>query len=210
MNKALIAIFTILMLFSIVTGEEMQVLFIVPDNYGANMHCALEMFAQIGFKVTLTGVNQTVQACPSYGGPLGCPVIIVDQLIGEIIDLTPYDVIAITSGSHFAGNPCSDLINDPATLNLLNDALDQGKVILTECTASRVIAAADIINGKDITGHASYATEYTNAGANYLGPALPPVIDGTLVTTTRGQYYMFQDIEIAITALSEQIYKKEK
>ncbi len=64
------------------------------------------------------------------------------------------------------------------------------------CGGVRVLAAADVIAGRLVTGHDLYVDEYEAAGATWVGDDVPPVVDGTIITTVRGQYHSVQICEV--------------
>lgn len=187
-------------------AQQTKVLVILPRYFGLNHYLNMEMFESFGWEVTLTAVTQTVLPCP-YSVGVGNTSKNVDILISEINDITQYDCVTIApmSWQYDPPNACIDLLNNQVALDLISTANDSGLVIWATCAGVRVLAAADIINGINIQGQPGpgniYLNEYLAAGANYLGSKLPPVIDGNIVTTTRGQYYMIQNNEAIMTAL---------
>ena len=60
------------------------------------------------------------------------------------------------------------------------------------CGGTRVLAAAGILDGVTVTGHLLYKQEVIDAGAIWAGDVVPPVVDGNILTTRRGQYYRTQ------------------
>ncbi len=184
-----------------VWAADVQALAIVPGAYGANLYLNLDDFENFGWQVTLAGTTAMVQPCPAYGGPLGCPVLPVDLLITEIADVTAYDVVAIMPASQWVAEPYGDLLNSPQALQLLVDAVESGVVVYAPCAGVRVLAAADVLEGVDVNGHANFQAEYEAAGANYLGSGILPVIDGNIVTATRGLYFHENACEAVAIAL---------
>ena len=183
-------------------AQDVKVLVIMPQNYGANYQCYYEMYEQLGWDVTTTAVNQTVQPCSGYAALLGCPAVTVDVLIEDISDVTFYDCVMLMSSSSFVGNPCIELINNQAALDLIVAANDAGLILWTSCSSIRVLAAADVLQDVNVQGPSSYQTEIVNAGANYVGQKIPPVIDGNIISTMRGQYYAMQNIYAILTAIT--------
>jgi putative intracellular protease/amidase len=141
-------------------------------------------------------VNPTVGTC-FYGGPLT-----VDTLVGDITDVSPYDCLfimpsrdAVSGGSHI------QLLESPEALDLVGQAADGGLLVVSFCGGTRVLAAADVIDGVTVTGAPAYVSEYTAAGGIWAGDEVPPVLDGNILTTRRGQYYSHRVCEIMRTAL---------
>ncbi|HPI38221.1 MAG TPA: DJ-1/PfpI family protein [Ignavibacteriaceae bacterium] len=186
--------------------ENIKVLLILPQNYGLNTHLSREMFDAIGWDVTIAGVDSLIQPC-TYSSPQGSGPFKVDVIITEIGDISQYDCIVISSMSWSANPPAAynDLLNSIDLINLLKTANSQHIVIAATCAGTRVLAAANIINGKKVTGKAGpnnyYINEYLQAGAIFVGENIPPVVDGNIVTTSRGQYYMKQNSEALMIAI---------
>ena len=181
--------------------EPVEALLLLGHNYGANYNLVRDKLDEFGWHSTVAGLTAVVQPCPSYGGPLGCPSITVDVLFTDITDFSPYNCLIIMSSSHFAGNPWTDILGNQEALDLVAQAWNDGLVVAAWCTGVRVLAAADIIDGVQVTGHPSYQAEYEAAGAIYLGPQIPPVADSNIVTCTRGQYYNIQNCEAVAAAV---------
>lgn len=182
-------------------AQEVDVLVIVPDYYGANLNFDLDNLQNFGWNITTAGVSASVRPCPSYAGPRGCPILTVDVLISEIGDIDEYDVVAIMPGSMWVSTPYGDLMASQAVLDLIADAVEQDLVVFAPCGAVRVLAAADVLDGVTVTGHPRFQSEYEAAGATFLGGNLAPVIDGRIVTATRGMYFHEANCEAIAVAL---------
>jgi DJ-1/PfpI family len=187
---------------AILSAANVQALIIIPNNYGANYYCYLEACSKMGWQITTAAVNEVVTPCPDYAGPLGCGNVTVDALISEINDPGEYDCIMLMSSTSVSGNPCYELLNDVDTLVLLGLGDAENVVIWAGCSAIRVLAAVSLVNGVNVQCPTSYNAELTAAGANIVGSKIPPVIDGNIVTTMRGQYYTSQNIFAILTAMS--------
>ena len=196
----IILVLTITVLGSL-QAQNIKTLLILPNHYGANNFLMLEKFEEFGWDVTISGVNPVVYPC--YWGHM----VAVDSIVSEINNVAYYDCLIIGTSRWWEDPPNAygDLLNSPETIDMLVAANDTGLIINASCGGVRVMAAADIINGINVTGTPYYQAEFTNAGANYLGPNIPPVIDGNIVTTMRGQYYFNQNMEAVKTALENQI-----
>ncbi len=165
-----------------------DILVVLPEYFGANYCLVRDIFEKAGCDLTITGLNSEMTPCP-WGAPLGLESAVVDILLTDITDITRYDGIAIMSGSRAYSDPCADLLGNQAALDLIHTANDNGIAIGAYCTAARVLAAADVINGVNVTGHQDYAHEYANAGGVYLGANIAPVVDGNIMTCSKGDYY---------------------
>lgn len=184
-----------------VEAQEVDVLVIVPSYYGANLNFNLDNLQSFGWNVTTAGISNRVFPCPAYGGPRGCPILNVDVLISDIDDLSSYEVVAIMPGSMWVSVPYGDLLATQSALDLITDAVDRNLVVFAPCGAVRVLAAADVLEGVTVTGHTRFQQEYEAAGATFLGGGLAPVIDGNIVTATRGMYFHEANCEAIAVAL---------
>ncbi|MFH1013443.1 MAG: C1 family peptidase, partial [Thermoplasmatota archaeon] len=175
---------------------------VMPDMYGANYYLFRDHFENFGWNITLAGLTASVRACPAYASPLGCPRITVDVLVSDISDITTYHAICIVSATKWTGvSPCQDLLGSQDLLDLISYASENDIVIAAWCNAVRVLAAADVLDGKEVTGASEYKNEYTAAGATFLGGGVYPVIDGNIVTATAGQSYSLEACESVALAI---------
>ena len=186
-------------------SNEIKILVIIPDRFGANTFFNLDNMEHYGWNVTLAGLTETVEPCPWAHSSLGIPELTVDILIQDISDITEFNVLAIMPATWRSGEAYGDLLDSVDTLNLISSAKTNGLVIWATCAGVRVLAAADIINGVEVTGRIQYKSEYEAAGAIYLGENIPPVIDQNIITSMRGQYWNKENIEAMSTALEQQI-----
>jgi len=204
MKTSIFILAVIILISTNVWGDNTRVLILLPDNFGANYSLFREVFEYLGFEITVTGLTETVQPCASYAGPLGIAPVTVDYLTSEVPDVSLYDCLAVMSSTQYGGNdPCAAMMDDVYSLLLLYNAEQQNKAIWATCSGVRMLAAAGVIYGCDVTGSSAFADEYTFAGGTFLGGHLPPVVDGNIITTTRGQYYMHQNCEVILSVLSE-------
>lgn len=185
------------------TGN-IKVLALVPNYYGANYYLVMDNFERFGWDVTTAGVRTLLQPCASYAGPLGCPPITPDYQVSDITTITDYSAVVIMSGSWWTNqNPCYDLMTSSETLQLLQSASDSGLVIAGMCTGVRVPGAAGLLNGRNVTGSHRYATEFTNAGATWLGRNHYPVIDSNIVTAAAGDFWNIENANSISTAIHQ-------
>ncbi len=161
--------------------NDVKILFIMDNDYGANYHYIRPILEGWGWEVTLAGTAMTLEPCDYQSES---STLDMDMLISDVTDISDYDAISIMPGDSHEG-----LLSSTAALNLIKSAANIGLVVSAWCRAVRVLAAADVIDGRNVSGHADYAAEYTAAGANYIPGDVPPIIDGNIVTTVRSQYY---------------------
>ena len=186
-----------------VANAAVDILMMVPDKYGANFNFIHDRFESYGWNVITAGVSATIEPC---NGSL--PELDVDTLISELVSVESFEALVITSARwRYNPNPYGDLISSTEANSILNEMLSIGKPIWSTCAGARILAAADLLNGINMQGTPGasnqYLQEYIDAGANYLGEGLLPVIDGNIITTTRGQYYQSENCEAILTVLAE-------
>ncbi len=168
---------------------EIRILMLMGDEVGGYHYFTSDLWEQQGWNLTSTGLSPTLQPCN-----LGLPFH-VDVLIRNIDDLTSYDCLAIMQSKAYTGHSHDDLLESPAALSLVQQAVAEGMLVLATCGGVRVLAAADVIEGRTVTGYADYAQEYIDAGAIYAGDGVPPIVDGNIMTSAHGRYYCQQITE---------------
>jgi hypothetical protein len=154
--------------------NDVTILVLLDFDFGANYLPILSQFEEFGWTVTT--------AAPA-----------ADYLFSEISDATIYDCINILPGSSHDNL----MANQDSILNKIKTASDAGVIISAWCRAVRVLAAADVVDGLNITGHSDYASEYVAAGGDFYSNS-PPIISGNLVTVSSTQVY-FREMYIAMT-----------
>ncbi len=163
----------------IANDNEVKILLLLDHNFGANYFEIRTIFEdQFGWNVTTVALEKTVTHCVYHTTDLD-----VDVTIDNLIQLSSYDCLSIMPGSSH-----TDLIASTAAKSLINSAVSNGLVVSGWCKAVRVLAAADVIDGKNVTGNTEYESEYVAAGATFFEMS-PPIIDGKLVTSVRSRFY---------------------
>ncbi|MHA1929239.1 MAG: DJ-1/PfpI family protein [Candidatus Thorarchaeota archaeon] len=171
---------------------EIEILFLMDHEYGANYHFIRPILEGWGWNITIAGTAEILDSCTYQASTA---YLETDILISEVDDITQYDAISIMPGdSH------DILRTNQTSLNLIQSAEAEGLVVSAWCKAVRVLAAADVIDGKNITGNADYVAEYEAAGAIF-NELVPPVIDGNIVTGVRSRFYRTEMCQAIATAL---------
>lgn len=93
------------------------------------------------------------------------------------IKVEDYDAVFIPGG---AWNP-DNLRYDKDVIKFIQDFNKSGKLIAAICHAPVVLASADIIKGKQLTGYWNIQSDLKNAGATVLEQ--PVVTDGNIITS---------------------------
>jgi protease I len=93
------------------------------------------------------------------------------------VKVDDYDAIFIPGG---AWNP-DNLRYDKAVIAYVQDFYKSGKLVAAICHAPVVLATADLLKGKKLTGYWNIHTDLINAGGNVVDE--PVVVDGNLITS---------------------------
>jgi len=187
-----------------VKSLKVHILLLMDDDYGANFNVddeslnIAELFESFGWELSIAALNDTVQPCEEAVKYFNRGTVKTDIRISEIKDLSIYQALVILPGrSH------KNLINSKAALILIQTAVQNELVVAAWYRGVRVLAVADVVRGKRITGHADYKEEYLKAGAEYVPDNPPPVVDGNIITTVRSRYYRQQMCEAIRKAVEE-------
>ena len=162
---------------------QVEAILLVTNSYGANYNLIRDVMEKYGWSLTTVGVTDTVTSC-YYGGPIA-----VDLTVSEVSDVSEYDVLAIMPATGWSGHSHDQLLESPEAIALVAEAVQEGLLVAAFCGGTRVLAAADVINGVHVTGHdhENYLPEYAAAGAIFVGNPVPPVQDGNILTCVRNQ-----------------------
>lgn len=109
-----------------------------------------------------------------YLNPVGW--VKVDRTADQI-KVSEYDAVFIPGG---AWNP-DNLRYDKDVIHFIQEFNKTGKLIAAICHAPLVLASADVIEGKKLTGYWNIQSDLANAGAQVLEQ--PVVVDGNLITS---------------------------
>ena len=125
-----------------------------------------------GAEVTTVGTEAGV----TYKSKTGYPV--TSEVAARDVDASHYDGIIIPGGY------APDLMRRyEATVKLVRNGFDQGKVVAAICHAGWMLASADIVDGKKVTGFFAIRDDLVNAGAEYEDAEV--VVDGNLITSRK-------------------------
>jgi protease I len=70
-----------------------------------------------------------------------------------------------------------------ATVKLVRDGFEQGKVVAAICHAGWMLTSADIVKGKKVTSFFAIRDDLVHAGAEYQDAEV--VVDGNLITSRK-------------------------
>lgn len=184
--------------------NDINILIMVPSYFGALGYRAIDIFNDYGWNITLTGLNDVIFGCNGSIQYWNIPPLKMDYLISDISDISFYDALCIMQPSKWTvypdyGDPGRDLMNSEEALNLISSANDFGITIAAWCAGVRVLAAADVINGKNVTGPSEFIEEYTNAGGNFVNENTYPVVDGNIITVSGMRFIIDMCEEVALS-----------
>lgn len=129
-----------------------------------------------GAKVVLAALDRDPIQGES-GGEKG-EKITPDLTIAEV-DGDEFDALILPGG---VANP-DRLRTDKRTVELVGEFFDDGKTVAAICHAPWLLAEADIIDGKRVTGWESIRTDLANAGGLVVDRDV--VVDGNLITSRK-------------------------
>lgn len=207
MKKKMIALLGLWLLliptFSLAKTESPQtinLLLVADHTHGENYPFIREVFESYSteyytWNITTTGLYEIIHYCSFQ--PLFD--LTPDILLQNITDITEFDCLSILPGKYHDG-----LRSNTTALELIRDAVSEGLIVTAWCKAVGVLAKADVIRGKNITGHARYESEYLAAGAIYT-PDSPPIRDGNIITSGSPWNYLNATCELIASACYEKL-----
>ena len=184
------------------TKPKVRMLLLVGDRIGANCMMGgkklsiLEKFDRFGWKVTLAGIGEGVEPCP-FAAKRGAKRMQLDSTVDAVSNLMDYDGISVLPGPSHNG-----LMASSKAMALIREGYAAGLVVSGWCRGVRVLAAADVVRGKRIVGHADDKDAIEGAGGVFVGQDHPPIIDGTLVTGARSYFYRAKNAEAIRQAIA--------
>ncbi|NHJ41180.1 MAG: hypothetical protein FK731_14200, partial [Asgard group archaeon] len=163
-----------------------RILFVMDDDYGGNCQYIIQIFKGFGWEITTTATKKIITGC-SY---VSFAEFEVNKTLSELESFYLFDCISILPGdSH------ENLLDNTEFHSLIQQTISRGTIVTAWCRAVRILARADVIDGKNTTGHADYEDEYIAAGATF-NLLSPPIADGNLITSVRSQFYRQQTCDL--------------
>lgn len=127
----------------------------------------------------LRNAGATVDVAGLQRGPIrglhGRAVIDANKTFDQI-DIEQYDAMVIPGGRSPA-----NLRKHPEAVDLVGRFFSTGKTVAAICHGPQMLAAAGLLEGKDITGYRSVENEMVKAGAKWHDA--PLVVDANLITS---------------------------
>ena len=141
-----------------------------------NLYQEMELWVPY-YRLKEEGVEVTVVGSGSsrtYSGKYGCPIE-ADKEAKEI-DMSHYDGVVIPGGY------APDLMRRyPEMVRIVREAHQKGKVIAAICHAGWMLASAEVLAGRTVTGFFAIKDDLVHAGARYVDQEV--VVDGNLITS---------------------------
>lgn len=129
-----------------------------------------------GAEVTLASLDlQPITA--ESGGEKGRSI--TPDATVEQVDLEPFDALLLPGG---VGNP-DTLRTNARVVEIVRAFMDSNRVVAAICHAPWLLAEADTVAGRRLTGWPSIRTDLANAGAEVIDEAV--VQDGNLITSRK-------------------------
>jgi hypothetical protein len=181
-----------------------DVLFLMSRGYGVNYFLDRDRFEEMGWNVIHTGVIDTIPPCPFYFNRYQIPPIVPDVPLNEIGSASEFDAVLMSTTSRFASPvPFDEFLGSEPILNLIRQAVDNNVAVYSICHSSRVLAAAGVIDGKEIVCQDKWRGEIEAAGGIFRDKEQTAVIAGTIVTGARDQYHNYVNTQALATVLEE-------
>ena len=151
--------------------EDKRVLFLLGPQYqDEEGQKPYEFLLEKGAKVDVVGLEKGM-----LKGLHGRARIDVTRTITEA-DPAEYDAMVIPGGRGPA-----NLRKHPEAVELVKRFFDTGKTVAAICHGPQMLASADVLRGKTITGYKKIKDEMLEAGANFIDQ--PVAIDANLITS---------------------------
>ena len=127
---------------------------------------------EAGAQVVFVGTGSK----PEYKGKYGYPL--TPQTTANKVSAREFDGVIVPGGY------APDLLRrDPAVIQFVKEAHQQGKVIGAICHAGWVLCSAEVLRGKTVTCFSAIKDDVVNAGATYVDREV--VRDGNLITARK-------------------------
>lgn len=101
------------------------------------------------------------------------------ELTLDEVDVDDFDALVLPGG---VANP-DKLRIEPKAVQIVQDFMDDEKIVAAICHAPWLLAEADVIDGRRLTGYVSIRTDLENAGAEVVDEEV--VVDDNLITSRK-------------------------
>ncbi len=125
---------------------------------------------EAGAEVMVVGPGPARTHTSKHGYEVG-----VDKLVGEV-EASDFDAVIIPGG--YAPDR---MRRHPAMVALVRQAVQDNKVVAAICHAGWMLASAEVLRGRNVTGFYAIKDDLIHAGATYQDAEV--VVDGKLITS---------------------------
>ncbi|BDI60560.1 DJ-1/PfpI/YhbO family deglycase/protease [Qipengyuania nanhaisediminis] len=152
-----------------------NILIVATDGYEqSELTGPKQMLEEAGHKTTVASIKEG-EIKGWEDGDWGDSVAVDCQV--KDVEVSDYDALLLPGGQM---NP--DILRmEEKVIELVKDFDSEGKPIAAICHAPWLLAEADLIDGREVTGWPSVRTDLENAGGEVLDK--PAVVDGNLITS---------------------------
>ncbi|MDD5263785.1 MAG: hypothetical protein PHU43_03015 [Candidatus Bipolaricaulis sp.] len=178
-----------------VVSDGLSVLFLLSEDYAANVAVWSTCLDRLGYEVTFAGVAETIPAFDYAGG-----AIHVDRTLAEIPDVSAFDAVFLATRPVDPGNikhVAQDLRSEPAAIDLVRAADAHGLALYVGASAFGVLLDAGLVEGRSVLCHSAFVKACAAAGGS-CAPSRStdvPRRDGNLVTGTSWYAFPIENIE---------------
>lgn len=129
-------------------------------------------FKEAGAQVTVVGSGSAPEHTSKHGYPVP-----VDRFAHQV-EAAAFDAVVIPGG--YAPDR---MRRHAAMVALVREAARQGKVVAAICHGGWLLASAEVLQGKTVTGFFAIKDDLVHAGANYVDREV--VVDGNFITSRK-------------------------
>jgi protease I len=158
--------------------SQARVLFLAADGFETvELFKPRQVLEEAGAQVTLASIRRD----PIQGMEADinkAETAAVDLTLDEV-DVEDYDALVLPGG---VANP-DKLRVVPRAIEIVQDFMDEGKIVAAICHAPWLLAEADVIDGRRLTSFESIRTDLENAGGDVVDEEV--VVDENLITSRK-------------------------
>jgi protease I len=129
-------------------------------------------FREEGAEVTVVGSGDAKEHTSKHGYPVA-----VDKFAQDA-EAAKFDAVVVPGG--YAPDR---MRRHPAMVSLVRGAALQGKVVAAICHGGWLLASAEVVQGKTVTGFFAIKDDLVHAGAKYVDQEV--AVDGNLITSRK-------------------------
>lgn len=158
--------------------SEARILFLAADGFETvELFEPRKALEAAGAQVTLASIRRD----PIQGmqGDINKAETAQPDMTLDEVDTDDFDALVLPGG---VANP-DKLRVEPRAVEIVQDFMDEGKIVAAICHAPWLLAEADVIDGRRLTGFPSIRTDLENAGGDVVDEEV--VVDENLITSRK-------------------------